>query len=174
MTTPKGRGLLRCYLKDAEPPCYDRKAPPVRRELSDFEERLTALYSQDLGCPRRERRSARKLHEQLVLEGYKGSYSPVCRFIRGLKADTSQLSDAFIPLYFKAGDALQFDWSEEHVVLGGVDCKIKVGHFRLSHSRKSFVVAYPCETQEMVLDAFAKALAFYGGVPRRVIIDQSP
>ena len=47
--------------------------------------------------------------------------------------------------------------------------KIKVAHFRLCHSRKSFV-AYP-EPQEMVLDAFVRALAFYGGVPRRVIID---
>lgn len=27
------------------------------------------------------------------------------------------------------------------------------------------------EKQEMVLDAFARALSFFGGVPRRVIID---
>lgn len=33
------------------------------------------------------------------------------------------------------------------------------------------MVAYLGEAQEMVLDAFARALAFYGGVPRRVIID---
>ena len=75
------------------------------------------------------------------------------------------------PCTFKAGDALQCDWSEEHVVLGGVEQKIKVAHFRLCHSRKSFIVAYPGEPQEMVLDAFVRALAFYGGVPRRVIID---
>ena len=112
-----------------------------------------------------------KLYEQLVEEGYTGSYSPVCRFIKVLKADGSQLSQAFIPLHFAAGDALQFDWSEEHVVLGGVDHKIKVAHFRLCHSRKPFVVAYPGEVQEMVLDAFVRALAFYDGVPRRVIID---
>ena len=65
----------------------------------------------------------------------------------------------------------QFDWSEEPIVLGGMDQRIKVAHFRLCHSRKSFVVAYPGESQEMVLDAFVRALAFYGGVPRRVIID---
>jgi hypothetical protein len=57
------------------------------------------------------------------------------------------------------------------VVLGGVAQKIKVAHFRLCHSRKPFVVAYPNEVQEMVLDAFIRGLAFYGGVPRRVIID---
>ncbi len=80
-------------------------------------------------------------------------------------------ADAFIPLQFQVGDALQFDWSEEHVVLGGIAQKVKVAHFHLCHSRKPFVVAYPGEPQEMVLDAFVRALAFYGGVPRRVIID---
>ena len=46
----------------------------------------------------------------------------------------------------------RFDWSEEPIVLGGMDQRIKVAHFRLCHSRKSFVVAYPGESQEMVLD----------------------
>ena len=109
--------------------------------------------------------------KKLVEEGYSGSYSPVCRFVRRLKSDNRELSQAFIPLHFKPGDALQFDWSEEHVVLGGIECKIKVAHFRLCHSRKVFVVAYPNEVQEMVLDAFVRAFIFYGGVPRRVIID---
>ena len=34
-----------------------------------------------------------------------------------------------------------------------------------------FVVAYPCETQEMVLDAHNKAFAFFGGVPLRMVYD---
>ncbi|MCV6601864.1 MAG: IS21 family transposase, partial [Cohaesibacter sp.] len=79
--------------------------------------------------------------------------------------------EAFIPLHFPAGDALQFDWSEEWVVLGGVEQKIKLAHFRMCHSRKPFVIAYHGEAQEMVLDAFVQALSFFGGVPRRVIID---
>ena len=45
---------------------------------------------------------------------------------------------------------LQFDWSARS---GGRGQKIKVAHFRLCHSRKSFIVAYPGEPQEMVLDA---------------------
>ena len=88
-----------------------------------------------------------------------------------------------LPLYFAPGDALQFDWSEEYVLLGGIQHKVHVAHFRLCHSRKPFVVAYMNESKpanaigpreranEMVLDAFVRALAFFGGVPRRVIID---
>lgn len=112
-----------------------------------------------------------QLYERLVLDGYTGSYSPVQRFIRDLRRAGLGSGEAFIPLQFQSGDALQFDWSEEHVVLGGVVQKVKVAHFRLCHSRKPFVMAYPGEAQEMVLDAFVQALAFYGGVPRRVIID---
>lgn len=170
--TGLSRTTVRKYLKDASPPVYHRQGPPVRHKLCDgYEIRLQVLYEQDLKRPRRERRNAVKLYEHLVGEGYTGSYSPVQRFIRDLKRAGSGGGDAFVPLQFQAGDALQFDWSEEHVVLGGIPRSVKVAHFRLCHSRKPFVVAYPGESQEMVLDAFVRALAFYGGVPRRVIID---
>jgi len=169
--TGLSRNTIKKYLKDSSPPHYRRSHVPVLHKLADYEERLRLYYEQDLKRPRRERRTAVKLYEQLVVEGYSGSYSPVCRFVKSLKADGSQLLHAFIPLHFKPGDAVQFDWSEEHVVLGGVEQKIKVAHFRLCHSRKAFIKAYRCESQEMVLDAYSRALAFYGGVPRRVIID---
>ncbi len=170
-STGLSRNTIRKYLKDDQPPSYHRKQPPVLRKLAEFEGHLIALFEQDAKRPKRERRTAKQLYEKLVGEGYMGSYYPVCRFVRSLKSDASQLAKAFIPLHFKAGDALQFDWSEEHVVLAGIECKIKLAHFRLCHSRKTFLVAYPNEVQEMVLDAFIRALSFYGGVPRRVIID---
>ncbi len=169
--TGLSRNTIRKYLKDSSPPSYHRQVDPVRHKLCDYEERLQTLFEQDLKRPRRERRTGVKLYEQLVLEGYTGSYSPVQRFVRDLKRTGLRSGDAFIPLQFQSGDALQFDWSEEHVVLGGIAQKVKIAHFRLCHSRKPFVVAYPGEPQEMVLDAFVRALTFYGGVPRRVIID---
>lgn len=72
---------------------------------------------------------------------------------------------------FTAGDVCQFDWSQEHVDLDGVAHTIKLAHFRLTHSRKMFVVAYPRETQEMVFDAHNRAFAFFGGVPKRMVYD---
>jgi len=163
---------VRKYVKDERPPSYRRQSPPVRRKLCDgCELRLRELCELDLKRPRRERRTAQKLYEQLVGEGYTGSYSPVQRFIRDLKRSGTGAGDAFGPLQFRSGDALQFDGSEERVVLGGVEQKIKVAHVRLCHSRKPFVVACPGESREMVLDAFVRALEFCDGVPRRVIID---
>jgi transposase len=170
-STGLSRTTIRKYLSDASPPAYNRSAPAVRYKLRDFEDCLQLMFEQDQLRPKRERRTALKLFEALLQEGYTGSYSPVCRFIKSLKEAETGSTGAFIPLAFDAGDALQFDWSEEHVVLGGIEQKIKVAHFRLCHSRKSFVFAYPNECQEMVLDAFVRAFSFYGGVPLRVIID---
>ena len=169
--TGLSRNTLRKYLKDDNPPSYNRISPPPKRCLKDFEEVLREWYDYDLKRAKRERRTAKRLYEQLLLEGYQGSYSPVCRIIKQFKQDQDTTHDAFIPLYFEAGDALQFDWSEEVVVLGGIERRIKVAHFRLCHSRKPFIVAYPRETQEMLLDAFVQAFAFYQGLPRRILID---
>jgi hypothetical protein len=69
------------------------------------------------------------------------------------------------------GDAFQFDWSYEQLLLGGVQTEVKIAQFRLCHSRKPFCVAYTRETLEMVLDAHSRAFEFYGGVCRRGIYD---
>lgn len=167
------RQTIRKYLSEDVPPQYHRSQDPVGHKLTaEFEARLREHFEQDLKRPRRDRRTAKKLFEQIVADGYAGSYSPVQRFVRELKrtAGTDGV-DAFVPLYFAPGDAMQFDWSEETVILGRVEQTIRVAHFRLCHSRKPFVIAYPNEKQEMVLDAFIKALEFFDGVPRRVIID---
>ncbi len=165
------RNTLRKYLRDESPPRYQRTKPVTQHKLKDYEDTLLQWYEGDLKRPKRERRTAQKLFEQLLMQGYSGSYSPVCRFIKQQKSTHASSQNAFIPLTFRIGDAMQFDWSMEVVVLGGVEQKIKVAHFRLSHSRKPFIVAYPRETQEMLLDAFVQALTFYQGVPQRVLID---
>jgi transposase len=105
--------------------------------------------------------------------GYAGAYDSVQRFVKRWKSahQGPKLTEAFVPLAFRPGDACQFDWSHEHVELGGVLQRIKVAHFRLAYSRQMFVVAYPREMQEMVLDAHIRAFEFFGGVPSRLIYD---
>jgi len=169
--TGLSRNTIRKYCRSDEPPKYNRTAPNFSPKLKGFEDQLVDWFTHDLKRPKRERRTAKKLYEQLILEGYLGSYSPVCRFVKKLKTAQHSLTNAFIPLTFQAGDAMQFDWSLEVVMLAGVETKLKVAHFRFAHSRKPFIVAYPRETQEMLLDAFVEAFTFYQGVPKRVLID---
>ena len=113
------------------------------------------------------------MFEGLQAEGYGGAYDSVQRYVRRWKAVKvgPALTQAFVPMSFSPGEVCQFDWSHEHVELGGVMQTIKVAHFRLTFSRQMFVVAYPRETQEMVFDAHNRAFAFFGGVPQRVVYD---
>ena len=88
----------------------------------------------------------------------------------GARASTGTAA-AFVPLSFDPGEAYQFDWSHEIVLIDGVTVTIKVAHMRLCHSRMPFVRAYPRETQEMVFDAHDRAFAFYKGACTRGIYD---
>ena len=82
-----------------------------------------------------------------------------------------QTAAAYVPLSFAPGEAYQFDWSHEIVVLSGVTVTVKVAHVRLCHSRMMFVRAYPRETQEMVFDAHERAFALFKGACTRGIYD---
>jgi transposase len=165
------RNTIKKYLQDASTPSYTRSRPSILHKLQDHKQQLQEWYNQDLQRPKKERRTAVKLYEQLqALHSYKGSYNPVCRYIQELKASASS-SQAFIPLSFEPGDAMQFDFSHEVVVLDGIEQTVKVAHFRLCNSRKSFVIACHRETVEVILDAFVHALEYYQGIPKRVIID---
>ena len=141
--------------------------------LGAVQQTLETWLRTERALPKAQRRTARRLFEGLQAEGYRGAYDSVQRFVRRWKADTpgSALAHAFVPLAFAPGEVCQFDWSHEHVELGGVMQTIKVAHFRLTFSRQMFVVAYPRETQEMVFDAHNRAFAFFGGVPQRMVYD---
>jgi hypothetical protein len=54
----------------------------------------------------------------------------------------------YVPLAFAPGEAYQFDWSHEVVVLNGT---MKVAHMRLCHSRMPFVRGYHARRSWMPL-----------------------
>jgi transposase len=167
------RTTVRKHLLTTEEPVYHRKTQTFPK-LGDFQDRLAQWLELDSRLPKKQRRTAKRLFECLQIEGYRGAYDSVQRYVKHWKLEqkmTPASTKAFIPLAFPPGETCQFDWSEEFVELGGIGRKIKVAHFRLSYSRKMFVAAYPCETQEMVLDAHNKAFAFFGGVPLRMVYD---
>ena len=87
------------------------------------------------------------------------------------KARGAAAAQAYIPLTFAPGEAYQFDWSHETVLMNGVTMVVKAAHMRLCHSRMPFVRVYPRESQEMVFDAHTSAFAFFKGACTRGIYD---
>jgi transposase len=149
---------------------YKRRVQP-KPKIGAYLEMLEAWLQAEQQLPSRERRTAQRLYEALQLEGYTGAVDGVRRYVKGFEQARRPPAGAFIPQSFDPGEAYQFDWSHEHVVIGGEEQVVKVAHLRLCHSRAFFLVAYPRESQEMVFDAHARAFAFLGGVPRRGIYD---
>jgi len=166
------RPTVRKHCRTRSEPVYHRSKQPTPM-LGAFENTLEAWLRTERLLPKRQRRTERRLFEGLQAEGYRGAYDSVQRYAQRWKAAKSgpALTGAFVPLAFAPGEVCQFDWSHEHVELGGVMQIIKVAHFRLAFSRQMFVVAYPRETQEMVFDAHNRAFAFFGGVPLRMVYD---
>ena len=110
------------------------------------------------------RRTILSLYEELQGKGYAGSYSSVRRYARKWQGNQAPLSTVYIPLSFGKGEAFRFDWSSEEVAIDGVVLRAGVAHFRLCYSRMSFIVAYPLQKMEMVLDAHVRAHDFFGGL----------
>ena len=113
-----------------------------------------------------------RLFEGLRALGYEGGYDAVRRYARSWgREHAGQTAAAFVPLSFAPGEAYQFDWSHEIVLMNGATVTVKVAHLRLCHSRMMFIRAYPRETQEMVFDAHERAFAFFRGACTRGIYD---
>src|SRR5215211_8526949 len=145
------------WLTSSEYATYIRQVQP-RPQLGSFTDRLEALLAEDAARPRRDRLTLRRIADLLRQEGYAGGYDAVRRHARRWRLTRQPASggQAFVPLVFPPGDAYQFDWSHEHVVLDGVTTLVKVAHVRLCHSRAFYLRAYPREMQEMVFDAHAR------------------
>ena len=150
---------------------YERERQPKPR-IDPWRAQLDGFLSANRVKPERERLTVIRIFEELCELGYEGSYDAVRRYAKSwAKAQGSATADAYVPLFFAPGEAYQFDWSHEIVVLGGVTTTVKVAHVRLCHSRMMFVRAYSRETQEMVFDAHERAFAFFRGTCTRGIYD---
>ena len=170
--TGLSRNTIRTWLRKPEessPPKYQRNN--VASKLSPFHATLTQALKADVHRSKQNRRTAKALFAQIKAEGYSGGYSQLTAYIREWKGSEGKAQTAFVPLTFEFGEAFQFDWSEEGLVIGGIYRKIQVSHLKLCASRAFWLVAYPSQGHEMLFDAHTRSFAALGGIPRRGIYD---
>ena len=150
---------------------YERSVQPMPK-LGPWKADLDRLLGENAGKSVRERLTLIRIFEELRGLGYDGGYDAVRRYARTWQREQASLSAAaFVPLSFDPGEAYQFDWSHEVVLINGTTVTVKVAHVRLCHSRMLFVRAYPRESQEMVFDAHDRAFGFFKGACTRGIYD---
>jgi transposase len=166
------RNTVRKILRSEETAfAYEREKQPLPR-IGPWQERLDAMLLANEGKAAREQLTLIRVFEELRAQGYEGGYDAVRRYARSWRRERGAVTaEAYVPLSFAPGEAYQFDWSHEIVLINGATVTVKVAHVRLCHSRMLFVRAYPRETQEMVFDAHDRAFAFFRGTCTRGVYD---
>ena len=171
--TSLSRNTIKKWLRtpDGTEPKYHRQHSD--RKLAPYEARLQKALETDAHRPKRDRRTALKLWQEISAQGFTGSYSRVTEYVRHWREGVGQgaATKAFVPLKFALGEAFQFDWSEEGLIVGGIYRRLQVAHLKLCASRAFVLVAYPSQGHEMLFDAHTRAFAALGGIPRRGIYD---
>jgi len=148
---------------------YVRQDMPAK--LAPYHAEIEQALKADSHRIKQNRRTAKALLIQNQAQGYTGGYSQLTAFIRQWRGKEGKALKAFVPLRFELGEAFQFDWSEEGMVVGGVYYKMQVAHLKLCASRAFWLVAYPSQGHEMLFDAHTRSFTALGGIPRRGIYD---
>ena len=146
---------------------YSREASVLTEDVVAFVRRC---LDEDAQCKfRKQHHTAKRIYDRLVAErGFTGGETTVRRLVKELREKSQE---AFVPLIFPAGDALQIDWGEATVYLSGVKTNVNLFCARLCYSGAPVVLAYRRQNEESFLDALVQAFQYFGGVPKRVIFD---
>lgn len=152
------------------PPGYQRQKPLRRPKLGPWQGVIDAILEEDTQRPRKQRHTARRILERLRAEhGYMGGYTIVKDYVRAAKLGGREM---FIPLTHAPGEA-QADFGQAQVVIAGRECMAHFMVFDLPHSDDCFVQAFPAETTEAFLEGHVRAFEYFGGVPGRILYDNT-
>ena len=164
------RETVRKMLRYRLPPGY-RRAKPIRRpKLDAFTGVIDQILRDDQDRPKKQRHTAKRICERLRAEpGFAGGDTIVKDYVREQRLGGQEM---FVPLEHPPGHA-QADFGEALVVIAGVECKAHYLVVDLPHSDDGFVKAFPAETTEAFCDGHNAAFRCFGGVPRRIVYDNT-
>lgn len=164
------RETVRKMLKYAVPPGYQRQQAIRRPKLGPWLGVIDAILEDDKQRPARQRHTAKRIFDRLREEHrFTGGYTIVKDYVRGEQLRSREM---FVPLTHPPGEA-QADFGEAVVVIAGVEQKAHYLAMDLPHSDDCFVVAFPAETTEAFLEGHVRAFAYFGGVPTRILYDNT-
>jgi transposase len=164
------RETVRKMLRYSVPPGYRRQQPVRRPKLDAWTGAIDQILEDDKAEGRKQRHTAKRIFERLRDEhAYTGGYTIVKDYVRLRKLSQREM---FVPLAHPPGDA-QADFGEAMVVIAGVESKAHYLAMDLPQSDDCFVMAFPAETTEAFLEGHNHAFAYFGGVPRTILYDNT-
>lgn len=127
----------------------------------------------DRRMPRKQRHTARRVHERLVEEcGFEGSYSSVQRWVKRWRQRHRGEAEGFSELEWAPGSA-QVDFGQALAVVAGVERTVHFLVVSFPYSNMRYVAALPGETAECVCHGLNKVFSHAGMVPRVLVFDNA-
>lgn len=164
------RKTIRKMMGFSVPPGYVRKKPIVRPKLGPWLGVIDQILEDDKSQPKKQRHTAKRIWDRLKAEhGFGGGYTIVKDYVRDALV---RHKEVFVPLAHPPGDA-QADFGEALVVIDGIEQKAHFLCMDLPHSDASFVTAFPAENTESFLEGHNRAFAYFQGVPRTILYDNT-
>lgn len=144
-------------------PAYiPRNTPPRARAIDPFQPLIVRLVnSHDY--------SAVQILKRLREAGYTGGYTMVKEFIRKVRPPRRT---PYLTLRFDPGECAQADWGSAGTVsVGNTRRRLSFFVMVLGYSRMMYVEFTLGETQEQWLACHQHAFEYFGGCPKRVMVD---
>ncbi|MDD2402862.1 MAG: IS21 family transposase [Clostridia bacterium] len=151
---------------------YEREPDVITEDVKAF---ILNCFKEDGNEKlKKQKHTAKRIYDRLVAEKeFKGSCSTIRATVRVLKGERSVPPQSNVPLSYEPGEAIQIDWGEATIYLGGQKTKVNTFCARLCYSCDIFVQAFKSANQETFLEAQQLMFDYFGGIPRKVIFDNA-
>ena len=129
---------------------------------------ILTMLQEDKTSHHKQRRTAKEIWQALKKKGFEVGESTVRRYVHDL---CQKHPEAFVPLDFEPGEAMQIDWGDMNAMIDGVKTVVSVFVAILPHSYGLYASVFPDKTNTCFLMGHVRAFEFFGGVPQRCIYD---
>lgn len=141
--------------------------------VGEYARKADEWLEADLRMPRKQRHTARRVHERLVDEcGFEGSYSSVQRWVKRWRQRHRGEAEGFSELEWAPGSA-QVDFGQALAVIAGVERTVHFLVVSFPYSNMRYVAALPGETAECVCHGLNRVFSHTGMVPRVLVFDNA-
>lgn len=164
------RRTIRKMVKHSVPPGYERTQPTKEPKLSEHKSWIDEILESDKRVHRKQKHTAKRIYDRLKEErSFTGSYTTVRTYVARKSLKSREM---FVPLSHEPGMA-QVDFGQAQVKINGQECGAHFFVMQLPFSDGVFTKAYPSENTEAFTDGHQAAFSFFGGVPKRILYDNT-
>jgi transposase len=152
------------------------KRAPVSRpapKLGGYRAVIDAWLESDREAPRKQRHTAKRIHQRLVDEhGAEVAEVTVRQYVRARKRQLGwPVGDVFVPQVHAPGVEAEVDWGQALVELASAPTTVHLFVMRASFSGATFCQASLVETQQAFLELHVQAFEWFGGVYPKIRYD---